>query len=482
MNKEITQQKDETKPAPLTTKQIIWFLVSTVVYVILRVIPIAGLSPEGQKALAVLGWVIVALISECLPSMLITLIFGSAIIVSGVLTPGQFLTAFGTSPFILIVGLGAVGMGMTRTNLGARMSYLMMKYIGKTPRLMVLAIMIVGFVIVALIVNLPALLAMCPVIISILKELDEDPETSNLGKAMFLGLIWAGAGGGLALISSSATTVAAAAAIDTVSEGVAAISYGQWAVFGIPIGLAMLIPAWLLLCKWFKIEGKGAKVMEPEVLNAKIKEMGRMNAEEMRYALILVAMIALFAVGGGFGITPPVVALIFMGIMIMPYIGVITFDVVQKNTNWAMCFQMAFFMGFAGAISGTGLGDWLAGTLFGWFQTDNLFILMLAVILIAHIGNIVIPGAGASILLIPSVWAISVNAGYANSFLPMVLFHVVNWTQFQPIQPQYLVVCANSGGYLKIRDFVVPNLIITVIWTVLFIPLAWFLGPIAGLR
>lgn len=474
-------EKQYSRPSPLTKKQIIWLLVSIAVYIVLRVIPIAGLSVEGQKALAILGWVIVALISNCLPSALISMIFAALIILTGVLTQNEFLQAFGTSPFFVVLGLGAVGMGMTRTKIGPRMAYFLMKYMGRTPQLLVLAIMIVGFVIVALIVNIPALLAVCPVILSVLKELGEEPGKSNMGKAMFLGLVWSGAGGGLAFISSSATAAAAAEAIDQVSSGTAAVSYGQWAMFGVPIGLIMIVPAWIFLCKWFKI-GKTGKVLPREVVDQRLKELGKIDAEEIRYIVILVTMILFFWVGDMlWGIKPATVAIVYMGIMIMPKIGLITFQDIQANTNWDMCIQMAFFMGFAGAITSTGLGDWLASTLFGWFQTDNLFLLMLITILIAHIGNIIVPGAGAAVMLIPSVWAISVDAGYATAFLPMVMFHVVNWTQLQPVQPQYLVVSANSGGYLNIRDFAVPNVIITVIWTIIFIPAAWLLAPVAGL-
>ena len=79
-------EKQYSRPSPLTKKQIIWLLVSIAVYIVLRVIPIAGLSVEGQKALAILGWVIVALISNCLPSALISMIFAALIILTGVLT------------------------------------------------------------------------------------------------------------------------------------------------------------------------------------------------------------------------------------------------------------------------------------------------------------------------------------------------------------------------------------------------------------
>ncbi|MCR5784996.1 MAG: anion permease [Eubacterium sp.] len=462
----------------ITKKQLIWFLVSVAVYVLIRILPIPGIEPMAQRALAILGWIIVVLLTNCLPVMLTNLIFAALIILTGVMPQVEFLQAFGTSPFFIVLALGAVGMGMTRTKFGPRLAYILIKYIGKTPRLLVLAIMIVGFIIVALIVNIPALLAICPVILAILKELGEKPGESNLGKALFLGLVWSGAGGGLAFISSSATAAAAAAAIEEASGGIAAVSYAQWAKFGVPIGLLMVIPAWIFLCAWFKI---GNEKLDMSMIDDKLKSLGKMDAAEIRYILILVAMIAFFWVGSNFGINPPTVGLIFMAIMLLPKIGLITFDEVVNNTNWAMCFQMAFFMAFASGISKTGLGTWMANLFFGGLDTNNLFVLFLITILIAHVGNIIVPGAGAAVMLIPSIWAISQGAGYSFAFLPMVMFHTVNWTQLQPIQPQYLVVSANSGGYLNIKDFAVPNVIVTIIWTIIFIPAAWFIGGWAGL-
>lgn len=58
---------------------------------------------------------------------------------------------------------------------------------------------------------------------------------------------------------------------------------------------------------------------------------------------------------------------------------------------------------------------------------------------------------------------------------------VSQWSQFQPVQPQYLVVCSNANGFLKIKDFVLPNIIITLIWTVVTWPAFYLLAPLAGL-
>lgn len=68
--------------------------------------------------------------------------------------------------------------------------------------------------------------------------------------------------------------------------------------------------------------------------------------------------------------------------------------------------------------------------------------------------------------------------GIAVFVVFIVLF---SWSQFQPVQPQYLVVCSNAGGYLDIKDFVVPNIIVTVIWTLITWPAFYFLAPLAGL-
>jgi len=466
--------------AAISQKQLIWLAVSCIVYVIIRLIPITGLSEAGQKALAATAWVIVALISECLPAMLTNMVFAAIVVLTGVLPIGAFLAAFGTSPFMLVLCLGAVAMGMGKTNFGARIAYTLIKYVGKTPSLLVLAIMLTGGFISALVVNLPALLAVCPIVLSVLKELDETPGESNLGKAMFLGLIWSAGAGGLALFSGSALNAAGVAAIEAATDGVVTITYIQWAMLGIPLAILMIIPGWLLLSKWFRVNQTG-KSLSKEVVNARLKELGKMNGDEIRYMLLLVLMIAAFIFGSKYGLNPPVIAIIFMGLTLTPKLGFITWEEVQQRTNWAMLFQIGFFVGFAGAITNTGLGEWMSDMLFSGFSGSSLFVLLLITCLLGHVAAFLVPGGGAAIMLIPSVVAFSANAGLTGAALPLMLYHVSQWSQFQPIQPQYLVVCSNAGGYLKIRDFVVLNIIITVIWTILLCPAFYLLAPLVGL-
>ena len=230
-----------SKQYSITKKQLFWLVAACILYVIVLLIPFSGLSPEGHKALAVLAWIIVVLISKCLPAMLANILFAILIILSGVLNQGSFLSAFGTSPFILVLSLSVVALGMSRTNLGARIAYTLIRLVGKTPALLVLAIMLTGTLLSTLIVNLPALLAVCPIILSVLKELGEQPGQSRLGKAMFLGLAWAGGIGGLVLVSSNGINPATIGAFTAATEGAMTITYAQWAIIGIPMAVIMLI-------------------------------------------------------------------------------------------------------------------------------------------------------------------------------------------------------------------------------------------------
>lgn len=464
----------------VTKKQLLWFVIAWVLYAVILLIPIADLEPAGHRALAALAWIVVILISNCIPVLLSTMIFAVMIILSGVLSQGALLTAFGTSPFWLCLALGVVALGMTRTNLGARIAYLIFRSLGKTPSLMVLAIMLTAFITSALIANLPALLAVCPIALSVLKELKEVPGESNLGKAMYIGLIWAGGAGGLCLPISAAVNAAAIGAIEQASEGAVTVSFVQFATVGIPVGLAMLISGWIFLSLWFRVNKTG-KTLDREYVSTKLKELGPMDFAEIRYAIYLIAMILCFIFGGNFGLMPPTIAMLFMAIMMLPKIGLVTPQDVQKNTNWGMIIQIGFFVGFAGAISGTGLGPWMASHFFSWISSDNPLVLLFIVTMIGHVVNILVPGGGAAMVVIPSVWAISQANGINTALLMLMIYHVTQWSQILPVQPQYLVVQGATGGYIEAKDYALPNILVSLVWTVVLLPVFYLMAPMAGL-
>lgn len=469
-----------SKSLTLSKTQLWQLLLSIAVYIVLRLVPMPGLSVEGQKALAILGWIIIVLVTKCLPTMLTNIIFAAGIILTGIIGQGPLFSAFGTSPFILVMGLSVVALGMSKTNLGARIAYTLIKYVGKTPSLLVLAICLTGTILSTLIVNLPALLAICPIILSVLKELNEIPGESKLGKAMFLGLIWSGGIGGLVLVSSNGNNAAGVGAFAQATEGAMAISYGQWAIFGIPMSIVMVIPSWLLLSAWFKVN-KTSHSLDPQMAKARLAELGPMNKDEVRYIIILVLMIAAFFFGGNFGVSAPTVALLAMILMLAPYIGLIDFEEAQKNINWSMLFQVGFFVGFAGAITGTGLGEWITSFFTRWTTGGSLITLIIIVNILGHIAAFLVPGGGAAIMLVPSVVAMANTAGVNPALLTLVLLRVCSCSVYNPVQAPFLVVGSCNGGYLDVKDYVIPNIIATTLWTIVCIPLFYFLAPIAGM-
>lgn len=128
-------------------------------------------------------------------------------------------------------------------------------------------------------------------------------------------------------------------------------------------------------------------------------------------------MIVLFFAGGKFGINPPTVAMIAMAVMLLPNIGLVNFDKAQKGVNWSMLFQVGFFVGFAGAVASTGLGEWIANIFVGWAAGGSTLFLILVIAVLAHFATFVVPGGGAAIMLIPSVAAFAANSGAAPGIL-----------------------------------------------------------------
>ena len=79
----------------VTKKQLLWFVIAWVLYAVILLIPIADLEPAGHRALAALAWIVVILISNCIPVLLSTMIFAVMIILSGVLSQGALLAVSG---------------------------------------------------------------------------------------------------------------------------------------------------------------------------------------------------------------------------------------------------------------------------------------------------------------------------------------------------------------------------------------------------
>ena len=465
----------------ISSKQVIGLIVACILYIVVRLLPLNGLEPTGQKALAALAWMVVILIGNCLSTMLSTLIFAALIILTGVMPQGALFAAFGTSPFLLVLGLTIVAQGMSKTNLGARVAYGLMRTIGRTPALMLLAIMLTGGLLSAFIANLPALLAVCPIIISVLKALHEEPGTSRLGKAMFIGLIWAGGAGGLCFISSAATNAAGVGAIASATEGAITVTFSQFATIGIPTGIVMLLSGWIFLSIWFGLFRKDSVSIDMEAIQPEHAKLPRMDGTEIRYAVYLIAMVACFFLGGNYGIMPPTIGLVFAALVICPKIGVVKAEDALRAQNWGMLFQIGMFVGFAGAIANTGLGEWLATVLFGKMNISSPFVLLVVITCLGHVVNILVPGGGAGLVVMPAVMAVSAMCGINTAYVGLMMVFVVAWSQLMPVQPQYLVVKGNTAGYMQVKDFALPNILITIIWTLLLVPLFYAVAPLAGL-
>ena len=218
-----------------------------------------------------------------------------------------------------------------------------------------------------------------------------------------------------------------------------------------------------------------------EAIQPEHAKLPRMDGTEIRYAVYLIAMVACFFLGGNYGIMPPTIGLVFAALVICPKIGVVKAEDALRAQNWGMLFQIGMFVGFAGAIANTGLGEWLATVLFGKMNISSPFVLLVVITCLGHVVNILVPGGGAGLVVMPAVMAVSAMCGINTAYVGLMMVFVVAWSQLMPVQPQYLVVKGNTAGYMQVKDFALPNILITIIWTLLLVPLFYAVAPLAGL-
>ena len=218
--------------------------------------PVERAGPrQVKKPLAALAWIIIVLISNCLPSMLAACAFAAILILSGAIGQGPFPGRIRQLSFCWCLCLGVVAIGMAKTKLGARIAYTLMSSIGRTPSA---AAVHYDHRLYHLRPDRQSARAagrlphhhFCPPCNG------RKPGESKIGSAMFIGLIWAGGTGGIAFISSAATNVGRRRHRLRI-RGAVTVDFTQFSIIGIPVGLALTFAGWIVLScgsSWARVQ------------------------------------------------------------------------------------------------------------------------------------------------------------------------------------------------------------------------------------
>lgn len=385
-----THNAAATKASPRTNLLMIALGLAMMAGIMLAPTP-AGLSLAGQRMIAIMVFTVFMWITEAIPYgasaislcflMMISLGFSPATGVSGPLLGTAkaiplALSGFSNSGWLFV----AAGLGMaaaiTSTNLDKRVAYLILRLVGIKVNAIMLGIIITAFALTFLIPSVIARAAtLVPIVIGLIAAFGL-PVNSQIGKAMLL----------LAGILPSVTGVGVltGAAPNPVlvnfltGAGQPAISYVGWLIDLFPYTVAFAAALYFLVTRLFKFEVSelpGGKAY----LTERIKELGPMSVVEKRASIIVAITIALWATDHFHKIDAPVISVLSVLLMVLPFIGVTTWNDLYKRMDWTSILLFGAGISMAEMFTKTGGAKWVAKVAFVESGMGTLSIPMMAI-------------------------------------------------------------------------------------------------------
>jgi sodium-dependent dicarboxylate transporter 2/3/5 len=297
----MTEQRNDPKPSRVRGR---WIILGPLLFVVLLSMPRpVGVTPEGQAALAMAGWMAAWWLTVAVPLAVTALLPLVLIPALGIGGPASAAAPFANPVIFLFMGGFFIAAAMRRWSLHRRIALAVVARTGTSPRRLVAGFMLACAFLSMWMSNTAATLMMMPIgaaVLSLVYANDagersgdvaqRSPDTRALGTALMLGIAYAGSIGGVAtLIGTPPNAVLTAMADEFLHVD---ISFARWMTLALPVSIVMLVACWALLCfVLFRLPARPLAGVA-QVIGTEQKMLGRWHPAERVTALVFAAAAA----------------------------------------------------------------------------------------------------------------------------------------------------------------------------------------------
>ncbi len=392
----------------------------------------------------------------------------------------QAAASYANPIIYLFLGGFLLGIAMQRWNLHRRIALHVLRVVGHEPRRQIGGFMLATGFLSMWVSNTATAIMMLPIGMSVISLLDEsDPdELARYATALLLAIAYSASIGGIAtLIGTPPNALLAGYLAD--SRGID-LGFAQWMLVGLPVSLAMMVCAWWWLTRRrFSLAGgdEGADLVRRE-----LDKLGHTSAAERRVGLIFL-LAALAWVGrpllnqAGLDWLSDTGIAIAAGIalFLMPAGNgqgerLMTWDAAQ-SLPWGILLLFGGGLTLAGAISRSGLAEWIAQHLeiFGAFPL--LALIGVVVVVIIFLTEVTSNTATAAAFL-PLLGALAVSLDISPLLVTVPAAIAASCAFMMPVAtPPNAIVFAT--GHLRIQSMIRAGFALNLIGTLLVSLLAY---------
>lgn len=446
----------------------------------------AGLSPEGQRLMALFLAALILWASEAIPISVTSLLVIAAQPLFGLVDLGQAMQNAMTPVFFFVLVMFLVALAWTKTGLAHRFALWMLSKAGADARRAVYVFCIGTGLISMIVSDVPAAAIFLAIALGIFARLGITAEHgSNFGKAVMLGIPIAALIGGVGTPAGSSINLLGLEII--VQQGGERIAFVDWMVIGIPMVLVLVpLTAWVLV-RAFPPEFDEIAAMKE--LEDERRELGAIGSDEIKLLSIMGIMFVLWVLTSWPQIYPEALAplsnifLVSMlgGIaMFAPGINLIGWKEAQGSIGWDVLLLLFAVVSLGALSSETGLASWLVEATLGDVAGLNFMLILSAIGLFTVLIHLMLPiNPVINVVMIPPIMALGTAAGFSPELFALPVIFTASCAFLLPLDAVPLVTYGT--GYYKMFDMLKPGIVLSIAWVILMTALMILIGPLIGL-
>ncbi|MCH1546370.1 MAG: anion permease [Candidatus Marinimicrobia bacterium] len=331
-----------------------WFVYSILVSIfLLNLSTPTGLSVPAYHSLIILVLVFMLVTFEPIPFPAIALLTLVLQVVLGVAPPDQVASSFMNDAVLFVMGSLMFAIAIVHQGLDIRLARFIVFIFGKSKRMFLAGLMSISAILSSFLGEHTVIAIMLPIGLSVIKNIDiQQTDGKNAVLITLFSIAYGTIIGSIGTPSGGARNVIMINYLQEFSN--VHIDYWKWMKHAYPILIIQLIVAYFVLQFAFPSSLKNIKMRgyKKNVENRSIKK----DINHLFSCLIIIAIIASWFTFNdiyGLGIIALGGALTFM------IFGMITWEEINKNTNWGVILLFAATISLGFQINETGASSWL---------------------------------------------------------------------------------------------------------------------------
>lgn len=477
-------------------KKNIFLLMGPLAFLILQSFePPEGLSESAFSMLGITLWMAIWWVTEAIPIGVTALLPIILFPLTGAVELSTTTASYGHKYIFLYMGGFMLAIAIEKWNLHKRIALQVIRLIGTNVSKIILGFMVATAFLSMWISNTATAVMMLPIAMSIVAQLRDNPATIEdenqiFGKALMLGIAYSASIGGVATLIGTPPNLVLAGYVEEV-YGIE-ITFWQWAKWGLPIAIPLLVIAWIYLTRFaFKFKQKEFPGGRKEI-NKLLHELGPMKKEEKVISVIFV-LTAVAWIGRSFILEPLLPAI--DDTVIAMCAGILLFTIQSSDKKqplinwddavklpWGIILLFGGGMALASGFETTGLAVWL-GNQMSLLQGLALILLVLVIVAAVNFITEITSNLATTAMLLPILAPIAIGLEI-NPYVLMVATTVAASCAFMlPVATPPNAVVFGSG-YLKISDMAKSGIwmnILSIVFLTLMVyyllPLIWDFDP-----